>query len=245
MHIFITGGTKGIGKGLVNEFLKNGHKVSYTGTSDKSIAASVIDLDGDFKAYVCDVRQRESIVEAMNQAIKEFGNIDIWINNAGVSHPTLPVSKLSEEEIKKVIEVNVLGTIYGTSIALEQMKKQKYGAVYNFEGLGSNGMVIPKTVVYGSSKRLITYFCKGCNKELKEFDNIFVGTIQPGMVFTALLLDNMPEENMKIAKILGSEVSYVTPKIVSGILKGKRKIKILTNFQITWRFLSRGFKKYN
>jgi NADP-dependent 3-hydroxy acid dehydrogenase YdfG len=243
MHIFITGGTRGIGNGLVKEFLKFDHKVSYTGTSEKSISKSKEGLEGEFQAFVCDVRDRESIKESMNQAIGSFGNIDIWINNAGVTQPLLEVSELSEVEIKKVVDINILGTMNGTSLALELMKKQKYGAVYNLEGLGSNDMVIPKTVIYGSSKRLVTYFCKGCNKELKAYPDIYVGTVQPGMVFTDLLLDGMPDDSMKITKILGNEVSYVAPIIVSGILKRKKKVQVMNNLQIMWRFFISLFKK--
>ncbi|XMB72967.1 SDR family oxidoreductase [Mycoplasmatota bacterium WC30] len=243
MHIFITGGTRGIGNGLVKEFLAKGHQLSYTGTSQKSIDNSIKDIKGDYKTFICDVRNRVDIEKAMSQAIDSFGNIDIWINNAGVDQARHDVSDLSEAEIKRVIDINVLGTMNGTSIALQQMKKQKYGVIYNFEGLGSNNMVIPKTIIYGSSKRLITYFSKACNKELKEYKNIFVGTIQPGMVFTDLLLSNMNDDGMKIAKILGNEVSYVAPRIVKRVLQGKKKIQVMNNLQITWRFMTSIFKK--
>jgi len=243
MHIFITGGTRGIGNGLVREFLIRGHLVSFTGTSQKNIDNSIKELNGDYKAYVCDVRNRKSIIDAMNQAVDSFGNIDVWINNAGVSQSKLDVSELNEEEIKRIVDINVLGTISGTSIALNQMKKQGYGIVYNLEGLGSNDMVIPKTVIYGSTKRLITYFCKGCNKELKDDKRISVGTISPGMVFTDLLMNDMDEESLKVAKILGNDVSYVAPIIVNGILKGQKKIKVLTTIKIIWRFMTSMFRK--
>lgn len=244
MHIFITGGTRGIGHGLVKEFLRLGHKISFTGTSQESIDKSKADISGEFSAYICDVRKPLDIQNAMENAINAFGNIDVWINNAGVSHDKKSVSELSIEAIKRVVDINVLGTMFGTNIVLNQMKKQGYGQVYNFEGLGSNNMIIPKTIIYGSSKRLITYFSKGCNKELKAFSNISVGTIQPGMVFTDLLLQGMNDEGMKIAKILGLEVKDVSRKIVKGVLKGKQNIKILTNLVITWRFMTSVFRKH-
>ena len=79
----------------------------------------------------------------------------------------------SKEEIKKVVDINVSGMVIGTSVALTQLKKQGYGRVYNMEGLGSNNMKIAKTLVYGGSKRFLSYFSQGCNKELKEFNSIF------------------------------------------------------------------------
>jgi short-subunit dehydrogenase len=243
MHIFITGGTRGIGLGLVKEFLKQGHRVSYTGTSEKSISKNIDELSGDFLPLVCDVRYKSQIVKAKEAALNKFDCIDIWINNAGIGQKSLVVSDLSEEEIKKVVDVNVLGMMIGTSVALDEMKKQNHGMVYNMEGLGSNNMMVPTTVIYGSSKRLLTYFSKACDKELKEYKEISVGTLQPGMVFTDLLLSDMSEEGMKIAKILGSNVTEVTRFLVKKILKGKKQIKFLTTRKAMWRFMISPFRK--
>jgi len=189
------------------------------------------------------VRSKEQIEDAKERAIKEFGDVDIWINNAGVNQDSLDVADLSEEEIRRVIDVNITGMMLGTSVALAQMKKQHHGVVYNMEGLGSNNMKIAKTLIYGSSKRLLTYFSIGCNKELKEYKDIFVGTMQPGMVFTDLLLSNMTEDGVKIARILGSEVDEVTPFLVKKALAGQKRIQYLTTKRAIWRFLTRSFKK--
>ncbi len=242
MHIFITGGTRGIGFGLVNEFLKRGHSVSYTGTSQASIDKHISELEGSFLPIICDVRSKQQIVKAKDLAMDKFKSIDIWINNAGVDQDRADVCDLSEEEIKRVIDINVIGMMLGTSVALKEMKKQSYGVVYNMEGLGSNNMKIPRTLIYGSSKRLLTYFSQGCNKELKDYKNIFVGTFQPGMVFTDLLMKNIGDDGMKIARILGSEVEVVTPFLVEKALKGKKTIKYLTTNRMLWRFVSSPFK---
>jgi len=243
MHIFITGGTRGIGQGLVKEFLRNGHQVSFTGTSESSVAKGQENLSGEFAAFVCDVRYKEMIELAAKQAISIFGDIDIWLNNAGVDQDRLSVSELHETEIKRVVDINITGTMLGTSVALEIFKKQGQGMVYNFEGLGSNNMVIPKTSIYGTSKRAISYFSKAAKKEIKEYPNIYVGTIQPGMVFTDLLLKNLGEDGLKVARIIGNDVEYVTHRIVKGILNKSMKINIMTNGMLLWRFLISPIKK--
>lgn len=245
MHIFITGGTRGIGHGVVKELLKRGHKVSFTGTSEESITNGVQDLAGEYFAYVCDVRNKEMIETVSTQATNKFGDIDIWINNAGVDQQRLYVSELDEKEIKRVVDINITGTILGTSVALELMHKQTHGMVYNFEGLGSNDMVIPKTSIYGTSKRAITYFTKAVKKELKEFPNISIGTIQPGMVFTELLLHNLGDDGLKVARIIGNDVEFVAKRIVTGIEKRKNKVNIMKNSTLIWRFLSSPFIKRN
>lgn len=245
MHIFITGGTRGIGRGLVKEFLLRGHQVSYTGTSEKSIEKSKLDLVGEYIALVCDVRYKEMIETASNFAQDKFGDIDIWINNAGVDQDRLEVSELAENEIKRVVDINITGTMLGTSVALDLMKKQGQGMVYNFEGLGSNNMVIPKTSIYGTSKRAITYFSKAAKKEIRDYPNVYVGTIQPGMVFTDLLLRNLGDDGMKVARIIGNDVEYVTHRIVNGVLNRNMRINIMTTPNIIWRFLTNPIIKRN
>ncbi len=243
MHVFITGGSKGIGRGMVIEFLKRGHSVSFTGTSDDSIKKSSIDLKGDFLGLVCDVRNYDDLVKAKELAINKFECIDIWINNAGIGQAYKDVSDLTESEIKDVININVNGMIMGTSIALTEMKKQNHGTIYNMEGLGSDGRVIPKTLIYGSSKRLLRYFSKGINKELKGFKEINVGTLSPGMVFTDLLLKDSSPESMKIINILGNSVEEVTPFLVEKMISGKKNINWLTNRKVMYKFFISLFKK--
>lgn len=228
MHVFITGGTRGIGLGLVKEFLKKGYRVSYTGTSENSINKHIGELDGESLALICDVRDKSQIENALKAAKEQYGNIDVWINNAGVDQERLYVYELDEDEIKRVIDINVTGSILGTSVVLKEMIDQGYGTVYNFEGLGSNNMVIPQTIIYGSSKRLIRYFSKASNKEVKKYPSIRVGSIQPGMVFTELLLKNLGDDGMKVARILGNEVDEVTEYIASKVEKGSRIINFPT-----------------
>ena len=243
MHVFITGGTRGIGNGLVTEFLKKNVQVSFTGTSESSINKVKDQFQGDFLPIICDVRDKSQIEKALEQAISKYGSIDIWINNAGVDQNRQDVGDLEESEIRKVIDVNVTGMIIATSVAINQLKKQGYGRIYNMEGLGSNNMVIPKTVIYGSSKRLLTYFSKGCNKELKAFKDIYVGTMMPGMVFTDLLMNNMDETGLKVAKILGNEVTVVTPYLVKKALQGKKHIKFSSYGTALVRLITMPFKR--
>ena len=149
---------------------------------------------------------------------------------------------MSEEQIKKVVETNVLGTLYGCNIALNQMLKQNHGTIYNLEGLGSNGMVIPKTVVYGSTKRQITYITKGLIKETRKTP-IKIGRIQPGMVFTDLLMENMPKNGMRIAEIIGNDVDYTTEIIYQKMVKGRRRIRVMNTMKTMGRFFVSMFHK--
>lgn len=237
MHVFVTGGTRGIGFGLVKEFLKHGHTVSFTGTSENSVRNASSLLEGSYFGLVCDVRDELVVSKVIERSIETLGSIDIFINNAGVDQPRSDLSDLSADEIRRVIDINVTGSLICTSVILQHFKKQGFGIVYNMEGLGSNNMKIPQTIVYGSSKRLISYFTEACNKELKEYKNVSVGRLQPGMVFTDLLWNGMNEEGKKVALILGNSVEEVTPFLVNKIIKKKRVIKWLTTRKIIFKFM--------
>jgi len=78
---------------------------------------------------------------------------------------------------------------------------------------------------------------------MKAYKDIQVGTISPGMVFTDLLKTSGSEDGMKIANILGSQVSEVSPFLVKNMIKGKRKIEFLTKRRILWKFFKSLFKK--
>jgi short-subunit dehydrogenase len=105
-------------------------------------------------------------------------------------------------------------------------------------------MIIAGEVVYGGTKRFVRYFSKGAAKELQG-SNVYVGTLQPGMVFTSFLLDNMTEEGMTIARILGSHPEEVAHYLVKRMLKGKRHITYLSNVRMMLRFLKYPFIHQN
>jgi short-subunit dehydrogenase len=243
MHIFITGGSKGIGRGMVVEFLKRGNNVSFTGTSESSVSKSSSGLKGNFLGVVCDVRIIKSIETAKDSAIAKYGVIDIWINNAGVGQPPKYFSDLSEDDIREVIDVNVYGMILGTNVALKEMKKQNHGIVYIMEVLGSVGRIIPKTIVYASSKRFLRYFSNAANKELQGSKEVFVGTVSPGMVVTNLLMKDSTPESMKMINILANSVEEVTPFIVEKMIAGKKNINWLTRRKVIIKFITSYFKK--
>ena len=242
MNIVITGGTRGIGFGLVKYFLANGHSIAFSGTKQESIDNTVKKLTGDLLGVVSDVRVYTDIVKLYAEAKEKFGVIDVWINNAGVDQDRSDVADFKPENVDKVIDINVKGMINATSYVTSQMKLVDHGIVYNMEGLGSDGRMINQTILYGSSKRLLRYFSIGANKELKD-TNVFVGRLSPGMVFTDLLLHELDDEALKIINILADDVETVTRYLGKNIEKGKKKIFWLSTLKILGKFAKAPFKK--
>lgn len=196
MHrsIVITGSTRGIGLGLAAEFLKRGQNVCISGQSRESVdnaLATLQPLAHAGKATVigtpCKVEDLGQVQALWNTARTAFGNVDIWINNAGISNAKRPFAMAEFEDISKVITTNVVGTMTGSRIALAEMSAQGSGSLYNVEGFGSEGRTAPGLAIYGTSKSAVSYFTKALIRETKDSD-IGVGYLSPGIVVTDLLL---------------------------------------------------------
>ncbi len=244
MNIVITGGTRGIGKGMVEYFLMNNHNVTFSGTSIQSINEALNDVKGNFHAVICDVSKPKDIEKLYFEAVEQFGHVDVWFNNAGVNQRRGEVSELLYTDIDHVIDINVKGMMYATSFVVSKMKEVGVGIVYNMEGLGSDGRMIPETILYASSKRLLRYFSQGADKELKG-TNVRVGTVSPGMVFTDLLMSETSDDAKKVINILADDVDTVTTYICKKIELGKKKINWLTNRKVMKKFILSAFKKHN
>lgn len=253
MNIVITGGTRGIGFALAKQFLDLGHFVVISGTSNESVKKSLLKLNSP-KAFghECTIEDFAEVEALYSYAAKVIGPIDIWINNAGINQPQKTFGELSHGEYKKVIDIDLIGLMNGTSVALGNMLKQGYGFIYNMEGLGSDGRISPKSIVYGTSKRAVRYFTMAAAEENKN-SGVCIGRLSPGMVLTDFLLKNINDENpdsnriKKIFNILADKPEVVTAFLSRKILKNNKNnsyIAWLTTTKIVFRFLT-AFRRKN
>ena len=141
------------------------------------------DSEGQYIYIPCNVQKKSDLQLLWDLSFQKWGQIDIWINNAGQNTPHNYVYETDQSFTENTITTNLTGTIYGSQIAAKEMLKQKSGAIYSMEGLGSNNMIQPKTIIYGTTKCALTYFMKGLSKELKG-TGIIAGRLSPGMMLT-------------------------------------------------------------
>ena len=230
--VVITGSTRGIGHGLAKEFLKRGHQVILNGRDENQVDQVVEKLKeqgSELIGIAADVTEDGAFQKLIDQAISQFGKIDIWINNAGIPQTQNYFHELESSEIERLISVNITSLILGTHTAIRFFSKQGYGKVFNMEGFGSDGRMMDKLSLYGTSKRAVNYFTKSVSKEIKD-EKIQVGILSPGMVRTDFLTGAMytgsvaeQKRNKKVFDILAEDVEVVTEFLTHRILISEKK----------------------
>jgi NAD(P)-dependent dehydrogenase (short-subunit alcohol dehydrogenase family) len=181
-NVLLTGAGNGIGRGIAIIMASQGANLFITDI-DLQAADQTLNMSNSDKSYSCklDVTAIDSITNAVNKCIDQYGNIDILVNNAGIPEPQNP--SLSKQEIYDlVMDVNLTGTVNCTEAVIPYMKKQKYGKIINIASIA--GLGARRTGgVYTLSKAGVIRYTKGLAVELGGY-NINVNSISPGAVWT-------------------------------------------------------------
>lgn len=256
--IVITGSTRGIGYGLAGAFLNLGCAVVVSGRSPDTVEQAVRTLSEQYGqervfGQPCDVTRLEQVQALWDAAVRRFGRVDLWVNNAGTAHGQTPLADISEATIRADVDTNITGTILGTQVALRAMRAQGGGAIYNMEGLGSNGMHVAGMSIYGTTKAALHYFNQALAKET-EGSRIITGSLNPGMVVTDLLTGQRPADEQawqrqkRIFNILSERVETVAPVLARRMLENRKNgasIRFSGRGKMMLRFLTAPFIKRN
>lgn len=185
--VVITGGTKGLGKAMAVGFLKNKAKVIVCAKSKKDLK----NLEAGIIGKKADVTKEKDLKKLADFVVKKFGQIDIWINNAGIWLPHLPIEETDWKRAHDLIEVNLFGTVYGSKVALAEMKKKNFGIIINIVSTSGLDGKINETA-YCASKFAASGFTKSLMKEV-DGKNIKVLGVYPGGMRTNLFNKKIPE----------------------------------------------------
>jgi len=247
--VIITGSTRGIGLGMAKEFLDRGHQVVINGRKKDKVdeVVKVLAQDGaDVCGLAGSTAESETHQHLIDLAVKTYGKVDFYINNAGIPNPHKPYKDLDKKDVKSLLDTNVYGLMIGTSIAVNHMLKQGSGKIFNMEGFGSDGRMRENLTLYGTSKRAVNYFSKSLSRELKDSD-IQIGTINPGMVRTDLIDQSMEfgtakekRQFEKVYRILAEDVDVVTKFLVEHLLRSKKnydKISFLSGTKLMFKII--------
>lgn len=256
-NVVITGSTRGIGFSMAMEFLRAGCNVTLSGRGEALPEAACDKLKSFESQYIyiqLNVQEKACLQNLWDASYKQWGSIDIWINNAGQNVPHVFSWETGEAYTENVIKTNIIGMIYGSQIVAAEMLKQGHGAIYSMEGLGSNNMIQLKTILYGTTKCALTYFMRGLAREL-EGTGVTAGRLSPGMMLTDFITKTpdgdqseviSDEKFKKIFNILADKPEPVAKFFVLKMLsntKNNVQISWLTNRKAAWRFMTAVFRK--
>lgn len=259
--VVITGSARGLGFNMARFFREYNYNVVISDLKEENLIKAKEELEkikseGKIEYKICNVSKYSDLEELMRFSVSKFEKVDIWINNAGVNQPQKPIWELSETEINTIIDVDLKGTIYGSKVAMQEMSKNRSGAIYNIEGYGSNDAHMLGLNMYGTSKRAVTYFTESLAQEAEEKNTgVIVGKLSPGIMITeftthSLVNDSieLSEKTKKVYNILGDTPETVGKFLVDKMVKNTKnnvKINWLTNSKAFRRFLTAGFNKRN
>ena len=184
--IVVTGGTKGIGRAILERFAQAGFDVATCARKQHELDALKDELESKWRvtAYVAvaDMSDKEQVVSFANFILSKRNRVDVLVNNAGYFIPG-KVTEEAEGSLESMINANVYSAYYTTRALVSNMKKEKMGHIFNMCSIASF-MAYPNGGSYAISKFALLGFSKVLREELKEF-NIRVTAVMPGATKTA------------------------------------------------------------
>ena len=187
----VTGGTRGIGKGICEVFCREGATVALWDVLDGTETVNEIKQNGGKIFFQkVDVTDQNSVNNAIDEIIKEHGKIEILINNAGIIRDR-SFLKMSEEEWDSVMNVNLKSLYVVTRAVIPHMKENEYGRIVSASSINGTAGAFGQTN-YCATKAGISGFTRALCKEVGRF-GITANAVAPGFIQSAMT-DSMPEE---------------------------------------------------
>lgn len=186
--VIITGGTTGIGKATALHFAKNGYNVVITSRNankETEVLEEFKKEGAEVTFFPLDVTREEQVKNVIDKTVEKFGKLDSIVNNSGVSLGNALLADTESDELKQMLETNVMGVYYGMKHAINAMLKTGGGTIVNLASIaGLNGLV--STAQYNASKHAVVGLTKGGALDYAT-KNIRINAVAPGAIKTDIL----------------------------------------------------------
>lgn len=181
--VAITGGARGIGKATATALVGKGCRVAI-GDLDLALAEqTAAGLGGGTVALALDVTDRASFTAFLDETERQLGPVDVVVNNAGIM-PVTPFEEESEDSIRRQIEINVIGVMTGTQLAIRRLKPRRGGYIVNIASQAGKGG-FPGIATYSGTKHAVVGFSEAIRAELRG-SGVEVLCVMPTVVNTEL-----------------------------------------------------------
>jgi 3-oxoacyl-[acyl-carrier protein] reductase len=224
----VTGGSRGIGAAIVQRLAADGASVAFTYAKDASAASAVVKAiksnGGNAIAIQADATDVKAVEAAVEKTFATFGRLDVLVNNAGTAIPK-PFEDTTQEEMDRVIDINIRGVFATTKAALKHLSDG--GRIINIGSAVGERAIAPGLVPYAATKAAVRMFTQALSRELGG-RGITVNNVQPGPIDTDLnpasgdwavpqkaatvlgRYGRVEEIAAMVAFVAGPEASYVT-----------------------------------
>lgn len=180
--VLITGGSRGIGRACVSAFAELGYRVCFIYEKNETAARETAEAFGA-TAIKCDLSQLDEVKRAVERAAAHMGGLDILVNNAAIAHIGL-FGDMTDGEIQRLMDVNLVGAMIATREASRYMISQKWGRIVSVGSMwGKTGASCE--VAYSASKAGLRGFTMALAKELGP-SGITVNCVEPGVIMTEM-----------------------------------------------------------
>jgi len=185
----ITGSTRGIGRAIAFAYGQAGAKVVLSSSRAEAVeqTCQAFREQGIVCLGIpCDVSEKAQVANLLAQTVAEWGQVDVWVNNAGISGPYAATLDVPSQTWERVLQTNLFGCYYGCLTVLPQMLKQKSGKIINLSGGGAR-KAQRFLSAYSTSKAAITRLTDGLAQEYRAHKWLSINLLEPGIVATDML----------------------------------------------------------
>ena len=185
----VTGGGSGIGRGAALLMARNGARIALVGRTPSKVETvkdEIEEAGGSALAFGLNVADYDAVQKMASDVMASFGRIDVLVNNAGHSHKNRRLLNATLEEIREVVDSNLIGTIYCTRAVVPYMLEAESGTIINVSSVAAIQPGPFSGVAYGAAKAAVNNFTQFLNADLLN-TGVRASVIMPGEINTPIL----------------------------------------------------------